>query len=142
MSTTTNTRPIDTITFSTARVNNLDVTITDIVLAYLNTAAAHALRADGTRGVVSVAGLTTGALLKAESDVKRFVTDNRLYGYHTIFANLTGAEIGRMLWDARNGLDSPTIGANVSRHEFLSGSAYLMGEAVLCENADGTVDWF
>ena len=59
MSTTTTTRPIDTITFSTARVNDLDVTITDIVLAYVNTAAAHALRADGTRGVVSVAGLTT-----------------------------------------------------------------------------------
>jgi hypothetical protein len=137
----TSVKPIDTITFSTTVVNGLGVTITDITLAYLNVAAAHALRADGTTGVVSVARLTEMALLVAESEVKRFVR-NVLAGTTHNFADMTGAEIGEVLFMNRNGWASCSVVNGPERSDALNGTAWNMGMVKLCDQADGSVDWF
>lgn len=142
MSAATTIRPIDTIMFSTTVVNGLGVTITDIVLAYVNTAAMHAYHADGTMGVVSVARLTETALLVAESDVKRFVRNVLASGTAHNFADLTGAEIGEILFTERNGWESHSTIHGTERSEFICGTAWNMGELKLRDMGDGTVDWF
>lgn len=137
----TTTRPIDTITLSQVPVNGIGVTIEDITIAYINTAARCARLSCGGIGTIDTSRLTAGAVVEAESFVLRFVRSARVYIDSSLFANMMGAEIGEMLFMERNGYASESAERFGERGDTVATLALEEGPMVLVERPSGDVDW-